>query len=150
MSILDGFLSRATLARLVGEAEQLAGFGHASDVPGTPYLELPSDHWPSGHPRTTWSHTKLTAISYDKFPSDSALRKLYESDAFLAFLRAALGFDIYRYDDPLGGLNIAAMYDGDELAWHFDQTDFVVSIAIQSSERGGEFECAPRIRSAED
>ena len=40
---------------------------------------------------------------------------------------------LYRYADPFGALNLAVMSDGDELHWHFDQTDFVVSIAIQSS-----------------
>ena len=38
----------------------------------------------------------------------------------------------------------------DEQGWHYDSTDFVVSLAIQSSQSGGEFECASRIRSDED
>ena len=42
------------------------------------------------------------------------------------------------------------MGEGDQLQWHFDQTDFVVSLAIQSAERGGDFEVVPRIRSAGD
>ena len=42
------------------------------------------------------------------------------------------------------------MGEGDQLQWHFDQTDFVVSLAIQSAEAGGDFEVVPRIRSAED
>ena len=42
------------------------------------------------------------------------------------------------------------MGDGDRLQWHFDQTDFVVSLAIQSAEAGGDFEVVPRIRSADD
>ena len=28
------------------------------------------------------------------------------------------------------------MLDGDELEWHFDQTDFVVSLALQNGESG--------------
>jgi len=43
-------------------------------------------------------------------------------------------------------LNLAAMYDGDRLAWHYDQTDFVVSLAVQESESGGNFECVPHTR----
>ena len=54
---------------------------------------------------------------------------------------------LYRYADPFGALNLAVMGEGDELQWHFDQTDFVVSLAIQSADRGGDFEVAPRIRS---
>ena len=38
------------------------------------------------------------------------------------------------------------MRDGDVLDWHFDMTDFVVSIALQSSSSGGDFENAARIR----
>jgi len=40
------------------------------------------------------------------------------------------------------------MRDGDVLDWHFDMTDFVVSIALQSSQVGGDFENAPLIRDA--
>jgi hypothetical protein len=76
---------------------------------------------------------------------------LYEWDAFMGFVGAVLDRSpLYRYADPLGALNVATMYDGDELGWHFDQTDFVVSIALQSSEKGGEFEAAPRVRDEHD
>ena len=43
---------------------------------------------------------------------------------------------IFRYADPFGALNLAVMGAGDQLQWHFDQTDFVVSLAIQSAESG--------------
>jgi hypothetical protein len=63
------------------------------------------------------------------------------------FVRDVLGLvEIHRYADPLGALNVAVMSDGDELGWHFDQTDFVTSIAVQSAERGGDFEVARRLR----
>ena len=35
------------------------------------------------------------------------------------------------------------MGQGDELQWHFDQTDFVVSLAIRDAEVGGDFEVVP-------
>jgi len=85
------------------------------------------------------------------FPRDSALRGLYEWDPLMAFLAALLDRSpLYRYADPFGALNLAVMRDGDELHWHFDQTDFVVSIAIQSSLEGGDFDNAKLIRSAGD
>ena len=57
------------------------------------------------------------------------------------FVAAILGLDeIYPYADPLGALNLAVMTDGDQLQWHFDQTDFVVSLAIQDADVGGDFE----------
>ena len=151
VAILPGFTTPDALAQLVTEAAGQAPLGHPSDVVGSPYLE-PVDHtaWPDGHPRRSQGHTRLTAVAYDLFDAESVLRRLYESDTLLAFLTAALGFTVHRYDDALGGLNLAAMYDGDELMWHFDQTDFVVSLAVQSSDEGGEFECVHAIRSATD
>ena len=146
VSILQGFVHSSAVDRLVTEAAAQATFGYASDVLGTPYLEVPSDDWPHDHPRSTWGHTRLTATAYDRIAPQAALRQLYESPVILQFLIDALGFEIFTYDDPLGGLNMAAMYDGDELFWHFDQTDFVVSLAIQSSNAGGDFECIQRIR----
>jgi len=149
--ILPGFVRPAALPALVEEANGLAAVAHLSDVPGTPYLELPPEGWPVGHPRRTSVHTRLRAVGYDLFPADSALRRLYEWDGLTAFVGAVLGrWPLYRYADPLGALNLAVMADGDELGWHFDQTDFVVSLAIQSSQAGGDFVSARRIRSADD
>ena len=66
----------------------------------------------------------------------------------MEFLAAALGKPtLYRYADPLGALNVAVMTDGDQLWWHFDQTDFVVSIALRDADEGGDFEYVPLIRS---
>ena len=67
----------------------------------------------------------------------------------LAFLAIVLRKPkVWRYADPLGALNLAVMVDGDELLWHFDQTDFVVSLMLQRSLRGGDFEYVPYIRNA--
>ena len=38
--------------------------------------------------------------------------------------------DLTRY--PI--LDLAAMHDGDELYWHYDQTDFVMSLALQDAD----------------
>ena len=83
-------------------------------------------------------------------PYASPLRQLYESDELLAFLEVVLERGkLFRYADPCGALNLAVMREGDELQWHYDQTDFVVSLAIQAAERGGDFDVVPRLRSAE-
>jgi hypothetical protein len=151
VAILDGFLRPAALAEIVAEADRLAPLGHAEDVAGTPYLNLPDESFPVDHPRQYVSRSALTAVAYDLFPPNSLLRALYEWDAFVGFVSAVLGrSSLYRYADPLGALNVATMYDGDELGWHFDQTDFVVSIALRSSEKGGEFEAASRVRGDDD
>ena len=151
MAVLPGFLRSEGLAELARECDALAPLGHFSEVQGTAYIDLPDLAQPEGHPRRTLGRTALSAVAYDRFPASSALRALYEWDPLMEFVRVLLGRErLFRYADPLGALNLAVMREGDELAWHFDQTDFVVSLALQSSEAGGEFECVPNIRSDSD
>ena len=93
----------------------------------------------------------MRAVAYDIIPRTSPLRLLFEWDPMKDLIEAVLDRGpIYRYADPFGALNLAVMGAGDQLQWHFDQTDFVVSLAIQSAEQGGDFEVAPRIRNADD
>jgi hypothetical protein len=151
VSVLPGFVRPEVIDAMVLECDALAAEAYHQDVQGTPYLELPADGWPDGHPRVTWARSSVHTIGYDQFPSQSLVRQLYESDELVAFLGKILGREpLYRYADPIGALNLAVMVEGDVLDWHFDQTDFVVSLAIQSSERGGDFENAAMLRSPDD
>jgi hypothetical protein len=96
----------------------------------------------------TTVNANLEVVAYDQFPKDSVIRALYEWEPLMEFVARVLGEkQLYRYADPFGALNLAVMRDGHELGWHFDQTDFVVSIALQPSLEGGHFENVPRIRS---
>lgn len=149
VSILPGFLRADALPALVAECEAMAAGAYLQDVQGTPYLELPErDAWPADHPRVTWSRSAVHTVAYDRFdPAASGLRALFEWDDLLRFVGRVLGRSpLHRYADPLGAMNLAVMRAGDTLGWHFDQTDFVVSLAIQASDAGGAFENVPRLR----
>ncbi len=151
VAILPGFLRPAAVRAMAAEAIDLAPGCHHQDVMGTPYLRRAEPGPPDGHPARHLGRSALTAVPYDAFAATSPLRALYEDDRVLAAIRRLLGVGaLHRYADPLGALNVAVMDEGDELAWHFDQTDFVVSIALQSSTAGGDFLCAENLRSATD
>ena len=148
---LPGFVTPAGVGALVADAESLASRAHRSGGMGTAYLELPDPGRPEGHPRRYLAPYAVGAVGYDVIPRSSPLRRLYESDAVASLVAAVLDRGpLYRYADPCGALNLAVMGEGDELQWHFDQTDFVVSLAIQAAESGGDFDVAPRIRRAQD
>jgi hypothetical protein len=148
---IAGFLSPTGVAELVRDADGLAERAHPSGGQGTAYLEFPDFSLPPDHPRLHFADYRVRAVAYDITPYDSPLRRLYEWDPVTALIEAILDRGpIYRYADPFGALNLAVMGEGDRLQWHFDQTDFVVSLAIQSAESGGDFEVVPRIRSSED
>lgn len=148
---LPGFVPPGALRALEEEADALAPKAYRSAGRGTAYLGLPDLTLPEDHPRRWLGGFGVRVVAYDQFPSDSPLRRLYEWDPLMAFIGAVLGRGrLFRYADPLGALNLALMGDGDELQWHFDQTDFVVSLAIRPADEGGDFEVAPRIRTADD
>ena len=151
VAALPGFLRPEAVEALCAECRDLEAAGHHSTTTGTPYLALPDEAFPAGHPRRAQVRSALSAVAYDRFGAGSILRRLYEWDGLLDLVADILERrPLYRYADPLGALNVAVMAAGDELGWHFDQTDFVVSLALQSADVGGDFESATRIRSAGD
>ena len=149
--VLPGFLTAAAVNVMVDEARRLESLAFRSHSSSTPYLTQPDATYPEGHPQRTLVHSQVEVVAYDQFPTDSALRRLYEWDPMLDFVRRCLGLDVmHRYADPFGALNLSVMRDGDALCWHFDMADFVVSLALQSSDRGGDFDNAKQLRTAEE
>jgi hypothetical protein len=147
--LLPEFLTRRAIAQMVEEAKKIAHLANHERSRGTAYLAPPDLNFAPGHPRRHLMTSSVRAIGYDLIPPGSALRDLYEWDGLLDFIARVVGHDrVYRYADPLGALNIAVMSAGDHLLWHFDQTDFVISILLQGSESGGAFEYVPFIRDA--
>ena len=145
------FVRPDALEAFVADARAVAPRAHPSGGLGTVYLGLPDETFPPDHPRQWLGNYGVGAVAYDLFPAESPIRRLYEWGELREFVAAILGLDVvYPYADPLGALNLAVMGDGDELQWHFDQTDFVVSLALQDADDGGDFEVAPFIRSAGD
>ncbi len=148
---LGGFVRREAVELLLADAGRLAPLAWKSGGLGRAYLDSSGDEFPDGHPRNWTAPYSVGAVAYDLFPTDSPLRTLYEWDPLMRLIEAILGRGtLYRFADECGALNLSVMTDGDSLRWHFDTTDFVVSLAIQDSESGGDFEVAPLIRSAED
>lgn len=150
LALLDGFLRPAALAAAAAEARDLAPRGHFSETFSSPYLTAPDPTRAPEDPRSQTQRAALAAVAFDEFPPESPLRRLYESAEVAALVATVLGVEhLYPYADPLGALSLAVMRDGDELGWHFDFSEFVVSLCLQEPDEGGTFEVAPRIRTAD-
>lgn len=148
---LGGFVPAGAMGLLRADALALAPLAWRSSRRGTAYLTAPDESLPEDHPRRWDGPVSVGAVAYDLFPARSPLRALYEWEPMRRFVEDVLDRGpIYRYADECGALNLAVMVDGDQLQWHFDMTDFVVSLAIQDADAGGDFEVAPRVRSAAD
>jgi hypothetical protein len=148
---LDGFLTPAAISEMIAESGRLADRAWASDQSHTVYFETPDDSAGSDHPRALMQHSAKRAIAYDLIPAGAPIRRLYESDDLTAFIAAVLGKPVlYRSADPLDALEIAVFEDGDELGWHFDNSEFSVTMMYTESEAGGHFDYCPGLRDEHD
>jgi hypothetical protein len=57
---------------------------------------------------------------------------------------------LYRSADPLDALEIAIFGHGDELGWHFDNSEFSVTVMYQQPQAGGDFDYCPQLRGEHD
>jgi hypothetical protein len=144
---LPGFLTPAAVSQMLALARELAAAAWASDQTHTVYFEPADDSAGPDHPRALLQHSAKKAIAYDQIPAGAPIRRLYESDDLTGFIAAVLGKDVlYRSADPLDALEIAIFDPSEELGWHFDNSEFSVTVMYQEAETGGHFEYRPWLR----
>jgi hypothetical protein len=148
---LPGLLTPVAVSQMIAEADRLAGRAWASDQSHTVYFEPPDGSAGADHPRALLQHSAKKAIANDLIPDAAPIRRLYKSGDLTAFIAAVLGKQVlYRSADPLDALEIAIFGDGDELGWHFDNSEFSVTVMYQESEAGGHFDYSPWLRDEHD
>jgi hypothetical protein len=148
---LAGFLTPAAVGEMIAESGRLADRAWISNQSHTVYFRPPDDSAGPDHPRALMQHSAKKAIAYDLIPSGAPMRRLYESDDMTAFIAAVLGKPVlYRSADPFDALQIAVFEDGDELGWHFDNSEFSVTVMYTEAEAGGHFDYCPGLRDSRD
>lgn len=149
---LDGFVRPEAVARMVRDAKRLAERGFPNDATHNAYFDDEiDDALPADHPRRIRVRSAQKAVAMDLLPDDFAPKAIYLSPEITAFVAKVLEKDVlYRSEDPLDGCNLTVYEEGDELGWHFDQSEFSVTLMIQRSETGGDFEYAPLVREPGD
>ena len=145
---LDGFVRPEAVAQMVDHARSLASRGYPNDATHNAYFDDEIDEsLPADHPRRMLVRSAQKAVAMDLLPDDFAPRAIYESADVTRFVADVLEKDVlYRSDDRLDGCNLTVYEEGDELGWHFDQSEFSVTLMIQRPETGGDFEYVPLVR----
>jgi predicted 2-oxoglutarate/Fe(II)-dependent dioxygenase YbiX len=73
------------------------------------------------------------------------------SEAFPRFLAAVLGTErLHPMACRYQAINISVMGEGGCQNWHFDSSNFTITLMLQKPETGGEFQCVPFLRSEEN
>jgi hypothetical protein len=148
---LPGFMRPGAVEALVAEALEKRESSYRTDDTHNVYFEKVSDPSGPGDPAGVLEHSSKNAIAWDLIGQDSPLRIAYESDALTRFLAEALSMkDFHRYADPFGAASLMIFESGDELGWHFDRSPFAVTVMLQPSRAGGEYQYHHHLRSESD
>jgi 2OG-Fe(II) oxygenase superfamily len=150
VSQLPGFLTSAAVEGILATAHQLSSHGWASESTHNVYFTPLAEAAPHSAASLPQRSAKR-AIAYDLLPADLSLRVVYESAALTEFVRRALGKPVlYHSADPLDALEIAEFKPGEELGWHFDNSEFSITLMLQMPDAGGEFQFIRALRSDND
>ena len=156
LCMLPEFIRPQALEILVEEANGRVGDAWFCDGTHNVYLTenggSPHDSGvPAGDVAGRQERTFVGSIPYDRIGEDSSLRRLYLWDPLKDFIRAVLGKSrLHRFADPLGACSVNVFVDGGGHGWHFDESEFSVTLMLQAPESGGSFEYVPRIRGCEE
>ncbi|WP_170330869.1 HalD/BesD family halogenase [Ruegeria arenilitoris] len=152
-AVLPGFVHETGIELLLQEADTVAPKAHRSFNRTNAYFTKDDPRFGIAHPIRRFCDRSNAFVPADNFPASGPLRRIYEFEGFLPFIREALGEDedrFFRYDDPLADVIINVVEEGQGFPWHFDTNNYTVTLAIQNGEEGGAFEYAPNLRSTED
>lgn len=76
---------------------------------------------------------------------------VYEYAPLTCFLADILSKPmLFLMDDPLARVNVMAYREGEALNWHFDRSEFTITLLLQAPSGGGEFQYRPALRSEQE
>ena len=145
--IFNSFINRRGLINLQKEASDLKYLSYKSSSEYNVYVSEYDNSFPDDSPRNRIMSTSKKCLPNDLIPSDSILQTLYNSKAIRSFFMDLLNKkELFPYSDPLSSININYYDKGDALGWHFDNSDFTITLLIKNCNKGGIYEFFNDIR----
>jgi 2OG-Fe(II) oxygenase superfamily len=148
---LTGFVRADALAAAVAELKPLladGAFRHARrhDI----YFGATQPGLPAEHGARREIETSNRTVTGDR-TAGTIVRRIYDWAPLPAFLAVTMGKPVlHPMADPLACLNVMGYGDGEGLNWHFDRSQFTVTLLLQMPDAGGEFEYRRNLRSPDD
>lgn len=148
---LDGFMRPPAIQAVLDEATRLSSKAWRTDATHNAYFTEVTAGIGEEDPRGVTLQSAKWALGFKYCSPRSPLRTLYEWDGLVAFFKEVLRLpDLYRDADPMGACSVMFHGEGDELGWHFDNSEFAVTLMLQECLEGGVFEYVPGVRTADD
>ncbi|MFT5351607.1 MAG: hypothetical protein ACI9MF_002430 [Gammaproteobacteria bacterium] len=147
LCMLPGFIRQSSLSSLASESEAMREDAFFCKSSHNAYLAEDDSTLADTDVANRQEQTFVGSVPYDKIPSDSKLNQLYMWDPLKDFIGYVLGKKpFYRFADPFGACSINVFVDGGEHGWHFDESEFTVTLMLQKPDVGGTFEYVSCIR----
>lgn len=145
--IFKSFIGPNGLKILQNEAANLKKLAYKSSSEYNVYISDYDESFSFNSARNRIMSTTKKCIPNDMIPKESILQKIYNSTLIKSFFLDILGKEsLYPYEDNLSSININYYDEGDALGWHFDNSDFTITLLIKNCQRGGVYEFFNDIR----
>ena len=139
--IFNSFISDSGLNLLQKEANDLKQSAFRSSSEYNVYISEYDNAFSADSPRNRIMSTSKKCIPNDLIPNQSILQKIYDSPLVRSFFLDLLEKDeLHPYEDPLSSININYYDKGDALGWHFDNSDYTITLLIKNCSKGGVYE----------
>jgi len=139
--ILENFLTKNSFCNILNEAKSLEESAYYCSQKHTILLKNQSDDLENSDPLNRLMISDKGCVPHDLINNNSDLNILYKSKIFQNFIKKVLNLNnIYPYVDKLSSINLNYYQKGQQLGWHYDNASFAITLMIQSSPNGGEFE----------
>jgi len=139
--VLESFLSNESLINILHEAKLLEEKAFYCEQQHTILLSKQSNEKDKNDLLNRLMISDKGCVPHDLINKNSDLNILYKSDVFKTFIKNILDLeDIFPYVDNLSSINLNYYQKGQQLGWHFDNASFAITLMIQSSTLGGDFE----------
>jgi hypothetical protein len=148
--VLPGFLQASAVDILVAEAKAQKHNAYFTTSSHNVYLSKPRPDLDASHVFNRQIISSKGCITTDQIPGKSGLRIIYDAPEFRKFIATIVGESaLYEYADPLSSINVHYADEGQELGWHFDNSEFAITLLLQAPKSGGQFEYVRDLRDSE-
>ena len=139
--IMNNFLNKDCLNELIDEALKLQDSAFYCSTNHTILLNKQNKSLDYNDPTNIEVISDKGCVPHDLINKKSKLNLLYKSFLFKKFLKGVLNLNnLYPYKDTLSSINYNYYQKNQQLGWHFDNASFAITLMIQASDSGGEFE----------
>ena len=139
--IFNSFIGNNGLKALQNEANELKEYSYKSSSEYNVYISEHDHSFAKDSPRNRIMSTSKKCIPNDLIPKKSVLQKIYDSTVVRSFFLDLLNKEeLHPYQDPLSSININYYDEGDALGWHFDNSDYTITLLVKNCAEGGVYE----------